>query len=93
MFHYLATQCINDVRAVTRETIRSYLLWLSRQDYSPWTISTHWQGIRRFFAWLEKTDAVLLDPARISCGLPQNVRKYVFILFLVGKVYIGHEMG
>jgi integrase/recombinase XerD len=62
LFLYLATQCINDVRAVTRETIRSYLLWLSGQDYSPWTVSTHWQSVRRFFAWLEKTDAVLLDP-------------------------------
>ncbi len=62
LFRFMALQGMDDVREVTRETARAYLLWLSRQSYTAWTVHVHWQGVRLFFAWLEKTDVILLNP-------------------------------
>lgn len=78
-FRFLVEGGIDDVRKVTRETIREYQLWLSSQ---PWTTHTRHAkliALRRFFEHLEKTDAVLLNPCgglvlpKLEDRLPRNI--------------------
>ncbi len=61
-FRYLIGLGIEDLRSVDRETIRDYQLWLSSRGYTTWTKTTKLEGLRRFFEYLEKTDAVLINP-------------------------------
>ena len=61
-FEYLAKAGLDDVREVSRQTMRDYQLWLQRQDYSPWTIATRLQALRRFFEYLENADMILINP-------------------------------
>ena len=60
-FKYLAEVRLDDVREVTRATVRDYQLWLQGQ-YSGGTVLTYIMGLRRFFDHLEKTDVVLVNP-------------------------------
>ena len=53
---------IDDVREVTRETVREYQLWLSSQPFTTHTVHAKLIALRRFFEHLEQTDAVLLNP-------------------------------
>ncbi len=76
---YLEQAGIGDARAVTRHLFRDYQQWLSRQAYAPWTQVTHLQAVRGFFRFLEKTDAVLVNPCdgvllpRLGVRLPRRV--------------------
>ena len=60
-FKYLAEVRLDDVREVTRQTVRDYQLWLQGQ-YSGATVLNYIMGLRRFFDHLEKTDVVLVNP-------------------------------
>jgi integrase/recombinase XerD len=60
-FKYLVEVHLDDVREVTRQTVRDYQLWLQGQ-YSGATVLTYIMGLRRFFEHLEKTDVVLVNP-------------------------------
>ena len=61
-FEHLARMGLNDVREVSRQTVRDYQLWLRRQDYSPWTVTTRLQALRRFCEHLKAIDMVLVNP-------------------------------
>lgn len=61
-FRYLTGQGVADVRDVSRQTIKDYQLGLLAQDYTPMTVATHMQAVRRFFEHLEKTSVILVNP-------------------------------
>lgn len=67
-FRFLNGRAIRDVREVDREVIRGYALWLGRErfpDSGPYAIQSrhvHLKTIRRFFEYLEQTDAILINP-------------------------------
>jgi integrase/recombinase XerD len=65
-FKHLAEVHLDDVREVTRQTVRDYQLGLQGR-YSSATVQTYIMGLRRFFDHLEKTDVVLVNPC---AGLP-----------------------
>lgn len=79
LFRFLGEAGVTDVRAVTAETMRAYQQWLRQKPYTPWTHINHLDGVRRFFEFLEKTDAVFLNPAlalvtpRTGQRLPRQV--------------------
>jgi integrase/recombinase XerD len=79
LFRFLGSAGVADVRAITRETLRAYQTWLQAKSYTPWTLVNHLESVRRFFAHLEKTDAVLLNPCsvlitpKIGARLPRFV--------------------
>jgi len=79
LLRFLMETEVRDVRAVTRETLRGFQIWLQKKSYSPWTLACRVEGVRRFFEFLEKTDAVLVNPAsalvtpRIGARLPRQV--------------------
>jgi len=62
---FLGQNGVGDVRAVSRETLRAYQMWLQKQPYSPWTVRSRIEGVGRFFGWLEKTDALLVNPCTV----------------------------
>jgi integrase/recombinase XerD len=66
-FRYLAGQGIADVRDVSRQTVKDYQLWLLAQDYTPMTVVSRMQAVRRFFEHLEATDVILVNPC---AGIP-----------------------
>jgi integrase/recombinase XerD len=59
---FLAAEKIGDVRAVTRETIRRYQLHLLGRGLSEAARACYLTSLRRFFAHLEETDAILVNP-------------------------------
>jgi integrase/recombinase XerD len=61
-FRFLGREKIGDVRAVTRETVHHYRLYLLGQDLSEATRSVYLVSLRGFFAYLEETDAILMNP-------------------------------
>lgn len=68
-FRFLFSRGMDDVRAVTCETVREYQLWLGCQraprtgeSWSRRTLHSRVTTLRLFFAYLEKTDAILLNP-------------------------------
>lgn len=73
-FTFLAKAGIEDVRGVTRDTIRNYQTWLMAQPWSPWTRITRLQGLKRFFEHLETTDAILVNPC-LGLTLPRVGRR------------------
>jgi len=66
-FRYLAGQDIADVRDVSRQTVKDYQLWSLGQDYTPMTVVSRMQALRRFFEHLETTDVILVNPC---AGIP-----------------------
>jgi integrase/recombinase XerD len=79
LFRFLAEKGIEDVREVNRDVVNGYLLWLKGHKYTAWTVDAYWQTARRFFAYLEKTDVILLDPCngvktpKLSRQLPKSL--------------------
>ena len=79
LLRFLVRVHVHDVRAITRKTLRAYQTWLQKKSYSPWTLVSRLEGVRRFFGFLEKTDAVLVNPCvvlltpRIGKRLPRQV--------------------
>ena len=65
-FTHLETSGVADLREVTRDTIQDYQLALMRRYPSP-TVRHHMSSLRQFFAQLENTDAILLNP---TAGVP-----------------------
>ena len=65
-FAHLQTSGVDDLRAVSRQTIENYQRELLRH-YSVNTTRQHIGTLRSFFAHLENTDAILLDP---TAGVP-----------------------
>ena len=66
---FLATQGVDDVRAVTRETLRDFQAELTRRENSIATVHVRIIALRRFFEHLEKTDAILVNPT-VGLKLP-----------------------
>jgi integrase/recombinase XerD len=64
---YLLRLGLRDVRDLTRQHLRDYLLWLQSQPYTVNTITSRFQTVRRFFEHLEATDVILLNPC---AGIP-----------------------
>lgn len=73
-FTFLTHAGIEDVRSVTRDTIRDYQTWLTAQPWTPWTRIARLQGLKRFFEHLEKTDAILVNPC-LGLTLPRVGRR------------------
>jgi integrase/recombinase XerD len=61
-FRFLGREKIGDVRAVTRETVHHYRLYLLGRDLSEASRSLYLASLRSFFAYLEETDAILMNP-------------------------------
>lgn len=86
-FLWLAEQGIDDVREITCEHIRNYKLWLHHPSktskpsahYTTYTIHTKLCTVRRFFEYLETTDAILLNPCagivlpKLENRLPRSI--------------------
>ena len=78
-FRFLSSRGMDDVREVTRELIREYQLWLSSQSWRTQTVHSRIIVVRMFFEYLEKTDAILLNPCvgmilpKLEDRLPRNV--------------------
>lgn len=76
---FLVSRGVEEIPAVTKETIRQYQLWLVRQRYSPSTLHGKLSVLRLFFRYLEKQDAILLNPCeglvmpRIGERLPKQI--------------------
>jgi integrase/recombinase XerD len=73
-FAFLTRTGIDDVRSVTRETIRAYQTWLMEQPWTAWTRVARLQGLKRFFEHLEATDAMLVNPC-LGLTLPRVGRR------------------
>jgi integrase/recombinase XerD len=73
-FAFLTRTGIDDVRSVTRDTIRDYQTWLTAQPWTPWTRIARLQGLKRFFEHLETTDAILVNPC-LGLTLPRVGRR------------------
>jgi integrase/recombinase XerD len=73
-FAFLTRTGIDDVRSVTRDTIRDYQTWLTAQPWTPWTRIVRLQGLKRFFEHLETTDTILVNPC-LGLTLPRVARR------------------
>ncbi len=78
-FRFLAVRSVDDVREVSRETIRDYQIFLSGRPYTTYTRHAKLMALRTFFEHLEKTDAVLVNSCvglilpKLEDRLPRNV--------------------
>ncbi len=78
-YRFLVSRVVDDLREVSRETIRDYQLWLSAQSYTTRTVHTRLMAVRMFFEYLEKTDAILVNPCvglllpTLEDYLPRNI--------------------
>ena len=70
---FLAMRGLDDVRAVTRELLRDFLVEITPQCTLP-TVHVRLITLRRFFEHLEKTDAVLINPC-VGVKLPTLPRR------------------
>jgi integrase/recombinase XerD len=77
-FRYLAGAGIDDVREVSRQTVRDYQTALLRR-FKVATAHVHLSALRRFFEHLEATDVILVNPCaglalpRLSDRLPRRI--------------------
>jgi site-specific recombinase XerD len=65
-FEHLKASGVADLREVSRDTVQDYQLALMRRYISA-TVRHHMSSLRQFFAQLENTDEVLLNP---TAGVP-----------------------
>jgi len=63
-FGFLRKARVRELRAVTAETIRRYEVWTRAQPWALRTRHTRLSDLSTFFAFLEKTGAVLVSPCR-----------------------------
>jgi site-specific recombinase XerD len=70
LFAYLTEQGITDVKRVTLEHLRAYLIMLvehtssrTKGKYSTSTICTKTRAMKRFFQYLEESGIILINPA------------------------------
>jgi integrase/recombinase XerD len=66
-FGYLTDHAIADVRDVSHQIVKDYQLWLLAKGYTPLTVVSRMQTVRRFFEHLETTDVILINPC---AGIP-----------------------
>ncbi len=71
-FDYLKTIGLDDLREVSRQTIEDFQREMLRR-YEVMTARLHMASVRYFFAHLESTDAILLNPC-VSVRLPKVER-------------------
>jgi site-specific recombinase XerD len=71
-FEHLKTNGVADLRDVARQTIADYRLALMRR-YCVGSVRSQMGSLRHFFAWLESTDAILLNPT-LNVPLPKEER-------------------
>jgi len=77
-FQWLGTTGLNDVRDVTKQTVRDFQSYLLGR-YTTHTAHVHLISLRRFFEHLEKTDVLLVNPTegvplpRLEDRLPRNI--------------------
>ncbi len=74
---YLAPR--SDLRAVTGDTVRSYMDWMAGQGKSPSSVLRCLASVKSFYAFLLSCGAVDANPADHIC-LEKGVRKYPEIL-------------
>ena len=78
-FRYLVSMGVSDAREVSRQTMRVYQAWLMTQRYTMQSVHVHLSAVRRFFEYLEKSDAILINPCNgvllphFDRPLPRNV--------------------
>lgn len=78
-FGYLISHGITDVRDVSHQTVKDYQLWLLARGYTPLTVVSRMQTVRRFCEHLEATDIILINPCtgiplpRLGDRLPKAV--------------------
>ena len=72
-FAHLKTVGVTDLREVSRQTIQDFRLELMR-CYTVGTVRVHLGSLRSFFAQLENTDAILLNPT-LGVPLPKEERR------------------
>lgn len=65
-FRYLAGLALDDLKEVSRQTIRDYQASL-QQHYQIASVNAHMIAVRRLFEHLEKTDVMLVNPC---AGVP-----------------------
>ena len=76
---FLAGNGVADVREVTREHVAAFQRWLMARSYTDQTRRVHLSALRAFFAHLERTDAILVNPCaglvlpRLARRLPRGV--------------------
>jgi integrase/recombinase XerD len=79
-FDYLKTIALDDLREVTRQTIEDFQREMLRR-YEVMTARLHLGCVRYFFAHLESTDAILLNPCasvplpKVERTLPKRILK------------------
>jgi site-specific recombinase XerD len=71
-FEHLKTIGVADLRDVARQMIADYRLALMRR-YCVGSVRSQMGSLRHFFAWLESTDAILLNPT-LNVPLPKEER-------------------
>ena len=87
-FAFLAEHDVADVREVAREHVRDFAAWLAARSrstssgprgYTDHTRCAHLAALRAFFAHLERTDSILVNPCadlvlpRLARRLPRGV--------------------
>ena len=73
-FTFCIGRGVADVREVTREHVRSFAAWLAAKAYTDHTRCAHLSALRAFFAHLERTDAILVNPC-VDMVLPRLARR------------------
>lgn len=80
LFGYLEAQGIADIRQVTRAMLKDYQLQITEQrdqngkGYTIATIAIKIRAVKRFFAYLEETNQILVNPAEYLKGPEKGVR-------------------
>src|SRR3990167_5079939 len=74
-FRFLSSRGLNDPREVSRDTVRDYQAWLMRPGrYAVGTVAAHLSALRQFFAFLEASAAVFLNPC-LRLVIPKQPRR------------------
>ncbi|MEW6585363.1 MAG: tyrosine-type recombinase/integrase [Nitrospirota bacterium] len=68
-FEYLDESNITDIKRVTRDVLKTYQLRITESGgkrcsrFTPATVSVKLRAVKRFFLYLEETNAILINPA------------------------------
>ena len=95
-FAFLDGAGVSDVRAVTKAHVGDWLSSLASR--SPWTRLTYLTGVRSFFAFLEKTDALLVNPCagfvlRGEDRMPRNIMTAAQVRAVLGSPDVRTPRG
>jgi len=74
-FRFLSSRGIEDAREVNRDTVKDYQAWLMEPGrYAIGTVAAHLAALRQFFAFLEASAAVLINPC-LRLAIPKQPRR------------------